>query len=697
MPTQIAPGVFILDTVSTQAYSQSRAAQYVGQFTNHRYQNWQTALAAAELEYKTEYDAYTSNAKAVADSIAAIDKQIEDATDELAKMREDWRDNADTVERGYTNNKQSAANAVTAARNAANRTEYVTESKAPSAATFTPVGMKSEDVSTAVEGSYSSNASIRDMLNNTESALNRSGPGGGNVTAEARPMVDAAVVRRKMADGYTFDQIRESVGNDKETLARLDATINYLSPSTTADGAGPAVVGGRAYKADNTETQAERKADEAEKKAEIEKLRKERLELLLSKPTAPRGDLVGRAQDIYGERFEALPNYKKRKQLETTALAINTYIKRRLLAELPADATDEEIQKARTQALKDAMLIVSGKTPAENSILTALGRDTSTSKTSEDKPNDISNDEIDLTQPITDGSKEPDTEAKLVDLWMPDGSKVQYNTVTKEYTGVDKSGKPFTYKEGSPEAKLIEENASGEEPGDPSAGRQVVIKDGDYTWIWTEGTDSYQVASGPANVGKVFGKGTKAYDILTPLKDKAIAETPKPKTPQEKIIEKGKANEVDPSFFDLKDPTIDKAAIRRRILEMAGVSPDLLGAIEDLPKGSAPASTSSAQPPVPQQPSIPQLPEKQQNLLKEIAGGIKLRSQDRKLKRLGENTSYGKWVDELYTANSKLENPKSAAQLREDVLAQYKDNEEEAREATRYMFAKFLRDSNTLK
>ena len=232
-----------------------------------------------------------------------------------------------------------------------------------------------------------------------------------------------------------------------------------------------------------------------------------------------------------------------------------------------------------------------------------------------------------------------------------------------------------------------------EEPGDPSAGRQVTFKDGDYQWIWTEGTDTYQVVSGPDNVGKVFGKGTKAYDILVPMKDKAVKETPPPKvkTPQEKIIEKNKANEVDPTIF--REPEVTKQSLRQGMLKLAGVSPELAAEVTKTEPKAAPklkdlAATTEMKVPEP----TPQ-DKKLGEGLKDIVDGIKLAKQTRKMERLAANTPYGSYVNELYTANSKLDKPKSAKELREEIIKQYKDDPTVAQQATRYMFARFLADS----
>ena len=684
MPRQIAPGVYVLDTVNTPVFAQSRARKYVDQYTDQRYENWQTSLKAAEMEYKTEFDAYTAEMKALQDSIGRIDKQIADARNDLDSMRKEYLSVQDKEQTITTGRQQQAAQFTVGARNAARNTERIAQEKKASQ------GLKPATESDAVWDMRTNpnDSPIGDQLVAQYSALRSDGKSDQDTAARYAGQL---LLRQAVKEGKSVQEVyieARNQGGDAAQLAGLGMVAIREGGGSSASGSS---VGGAegvgAVGVNYTSTQKERKdAMDARQKA-LDDLLKEKTDLEASKPTAPKGDIVGRAQNIYGERFEALPNYQKRKQLEQVSQILEAYVQRRLL-ELPKDATTQQIADARRQAALDAITLIRGGklTPKTTPSPEASKGSTSSSA------NTLSSNTIDLTQPIVDDSSGPSVEAKTVELYMPDGSKVMWNPGTKEYSGVDKSGKTFTYKEGSPEAKLIEDNASMEEPGDPSAGRQVLIKDGDYQWIWTEGTDTYQVVSGPDNVGKVFKKGTKAYDILVPMKDKAVKETPPPKvkTPQEKIIEKNKANEVDPTIF--REPEVTKQSLRQGMLKLAGVSPELATEVTKTepkaPKLKDLAATTEMKVPEP----TPQ-DKKLGEGLKDIVDGIKLAKQTRKMERLAANTPYGSYVNELYTANSKLDKPKSAKELREEIVKQYKDDPTVAQQATRYMFARFLADS----
>ena len=129
MPRQIAPGVYVLDTVNTPVFAQSRARKYVDQYTDQRYENWQTSLKAAEMEYKTEFDAYTAEMKALQDSIGRIDKQIADARNDLDSMRKEYLSVQDKEQTITTGRQQQAAQFTVGARNAARNTERIAQEK----------------------------------------------------------------------------------------------------------------------------------------------------------------------------------------------------------------------------------------------------------------------------------------------------------------------------------------------------------------------------------------------------------------------------------------------------------------------------------------------------------------------------------------------------------------------------------------
>lgn len=685
MPRMIAPGVYVLDTVNTPVFAQSRARKYVDQYTDQRYENWQTSLEAAKVEYKGEMDAYTAEMKALQDSLRGIDKQIADAKNDLDSMRKEYLTIEDREQTINTGRQQSANLFNVGQANAAERSRYYQEGKGSS---NRPGSMSQADWDASTKGYAGYNTAdilgTDKTLGHVEASLNYLGERDADTTNRA----NADALRARMeATGKSLEDIKaEAAAAGPETLRKYEATLPYLLKTDTSAG-GPSVSGAGATRVNYDKTQEARDALMSGKQDALDALIAERARLQARSPTAPKGDLIGRAQDIYGERFEALPNYQKRKQLEQVSQILEAYVQRRLL-ELPKDATTQQIADARRQAALDAITLIRGGklTPKTTPSPEASKGSTSSSA------NNLSSDTIDLTEPIVDDSRGPSVEAKTVELYMPDGSKVMWNPGTKEYSGVDKNGKTFTYKEGSPEAKLIEDNASMEEPGDPSAGRQVTFKDGDYQWTWTEGTDTYQVVSGPDNVGKVFGKGTKAYDILVPMKDKAVKETPPPKvkTPQEEIIEKSKANEVDPTIF--KEPEVTKQSLRQGMLTLAGVSPELATEVTKTepkaPKLKDLAATTEMKVPEP----TPQ-DKKLGEGIKDIVDGIKLAKQTRKMERLAANTPYGSYVNELYTANSKLDKPKSAKELREEIIKQYKDDPTVAQQATRYMFARFLADS----
>lgn len=104
MPSEIYKGIFVPDRLQTEQFLKSRAHQFLSNYSDVRYANWQTALSVATSTYKESMDSYRAQLKAL--------KEIDDsASRSLAAMDSEMRKLKDSYTTTDEKQVQAAANA----------------------------------------------------------------------------------------------------------------------------------------------------------------------------------------------------------------------------------------------------------------------------------------------------------------------------------------------------------------------------------------------------------------------------------------------------------------------------------------------------------------------------------------------------------------------------------------------------------
>jgi len=732
---QIYPGVYVLDTLQTPQYRQSKAGKYVDIYTNQRYENWQLSLKAAELKYKNEMDAYTARQKAAKEINDAIDNDIDLMRKEAISLEDKLRgisldkkkkeaDN-ETAEARYRSS-ELARNSRAKSRDEALKPGYVPFSLEPKNTTGV---VNTAATVAATQGLAAGLAIINDPTLSSRKD-------GNSYTQEEKNFMTQKVVEETAArKGVSVAKLlKDSSDADRETIANAMGNPEDKQGGTASSGSSLSPSGtdyqSASYdisqEANNLLRNLEDKRGTAyarqvgkeilgiDYKKDIKSGDKDWVDGKLTKLTStaridagnkPDSDIIGTAQNIYGSKFEALPAYMSR--VDSTN---NEYVKRFVdwkISKLPDTATLEDVNEARQEGIQAALYYAQYKKlpPAK-------------AKPSKESTSAVSDSTVD-SKPSTDSKP---LAAYAVILGTEGNYQINYsgpedgNPAT--YT-VKKGDKPaVTYAEGTDEFKLLEErDAKIKESAE-------AIPDNDYTWKKnTEGGYKTRSKWQSNNLVTEYGPNT-SVSVIIKQKEDAL---PKPLTmPVEDIV--APATPVsDNRFIDLgngrkiKNPNADvpkqedlpkekeylitpeerQRKIRIDLFKRMEL-PELGAALESLPSPkdvpltdkqleikAAPVEPGMKKPdPLDATESlegtkkIPTAKEINYSAaINEITAGNKLLAKPRLAERKFNNTPHGKYVDTLWRENNRSSSPKTWAQLRETVIVEYDKQPEKRNEA----------------
>jgi len=677
---QIYPGVFILDTVQTPQYRQSKAGKYIDIYTNQRYENWQTSLKLAELEYKKEFDVYTARQKALDSVTGEIDKDLEAQRKEAISLEKELRGIALAQDKDFAAKKTAADRYQVGQKNTSARAEAYRQ-------TITnqrpPANVDKTELDAAVDGAVNVLANEKDAQKAFRNLKGSNVAKGVYETEEDTAYKTREFVRRgSERKGVTEDEFIASLPDDLQTEALLSygavpdkkaSKGSSANAGTGTDGYSPTFYGidpeaenilrniedrkGTAY-ARTVAKEVMGKDYKPEAKAGDKDWKAGSLnETDASRPAslrAPKVNILDRARDIYGSQFESLPNYERKQEIDNAQAYLNTFVQWKL-SKLPDTATSADINAARAEGVQAAMYYAkNGKLPP------APGE---ASKASRSAP----------SAPAVDSKK-----AAYAGILGTDGNyQINYNAEEDgnpaTYT-VIKGDKPaVVYAEGTDEFKLLEDRDKTLKESAES------IPDADYTWKKNvEG--GYKTRSKWQSEGLIseYGPNTSAGTIV---KEKEAA-LPKPlMMPEEAItgeIDLGKGRTV-------VDPNVglpSKDAFKEPTKPSLGSAAKLLpGFQEELDK--LPAKEPAASKPAPK-PSLKNVDTTA--AAREMLAGNEMLAKPKKAERLLSTTPVGLFVNDLWDSNERLDTPKDWISLREQVIRTY-GNETEKRDRALQLLA----------
>lgn len=682
---QIYPGVFILDTIQTPQYRQSKAGKYIDIYTNQRYENWQTSLKLAELEYKKDYDAYTARVKALGDVTSSIDKDIEAQRREAVALEKELRSmvlgqdkdvaSKKTAADKYTVN-QKVINARAAARDAAIRNS---DAYVPATLDKTSVDATIGTASQAFgeKGNWGNALAVIDNTQATKSGVAES-------ENERAYKTNKWVKQEAAARGMTPDAFISTAPDDVQD--RLYSSFTATAPDTTKTTAGrgtaasgPVAAGAYSptfYGIDPEALNILRNIEDRKGTVYARTVAKELmgkdykpgvkagdegfkagsvLETEATRPTstlrAPSNSILDRARDIYGSQFESLPQYERKQEIDAAQNYLNQFVQWKL-SKLPPTATPADVNAARQEGIQAALYYArNGKLPP------APGE---ASKASRNVP----------SGPAADSKKG----AYAAILGAEGDYVINYNASEDGSPAtyvVTKGSKPaVVYAEGTDEFKLLEDRDKALKESDES------IPDADYTWRKnTEG--GYKTRSKWESKGLIseYGPNTSAGMIIKE-KEQAL---PKPLVmPEEAItgeINLGKGRTVVDPNVGLPSKDAFKEPTKPSLGTAAKVLPGFQAELEKLPAKEIPA---------PPKPSLKGVDTTA--AAREMLAGNELLAKPKKAERLLSTTPVGSFVNDLWDSNEKLDTPKDWISLREEVIRTY-GNETDKRDRALQLLA----------
>lgn len=745
MPAQqIYPGVYV---PTSSAKPSSRGYKYLSFYSDVRFQNWQTSLEVATAQYKLSMDAYKAELRAIQDTITSAQKSVDSIQSDIDRIRSEFLTVAEKEQATNVAATNSTNRFNTGQANSSARTEY----SADQAAKRTDVYVNNRPSLVFTD------STIQDAMGLTDKKYPSSSPSDPGIEAQRfkeydqylrdHPNKGFVPTAGDMAKAYKlyFDNeiAKAAKGWDPKKPADRQAFLDSkkgrydtetmeafgqaydVSNSPASDLA--AAAGGPATSYTGTklvnydETQKARlrelyklggfdalativppgtKPEDILKalgiSASDSKMKEAQAALAKAKATTterPSSDIIGTAQDIYAQRYERLPGYKRQEAYQEQASTIDTVMQRfaeKRLSLLPATATDAEARLALREAYADAAIwltnpsyvptwLKDSRSPAKPSEPTA-GTDTKGTST---EPLG----EAPAASGAASGTLPP---LRSVRLPGDDEYEYAYDEANDEYIvsyGPDNIGARFgrgtaAYKKLHTEG-ILGDPLQGLPPVDISILGDI---DDPYTYQYDRNRGVFIIASGPDNVGKEYGRGTKAAKKLTeegvPGKMKApkVEEVPPPKPTVMDIIA-GKTPKAAPLEDKPDEPTKPSKPVDT--FTLSGL-PQFGALMATLPTREKPKETK----PVPPSPYMEDNKRKVESL---IAGG-ELATKPRKVERLLA-TSWGKSVDELYTANSKATNPLGFAELRDQLLVAYRDYPKQAERMVQLLAAKYVIDN----
>lgn len=708
MATELYPGVFVPQV--KPASTETKGYKYLSFYTDVRFQNWQTALTAATASYKLEMDAYKAELRAVSEAKKAAQRSVDSITNDIAKLQDQYRSTAEKEQATNTAAENSTNRANIGAQNSALRVAFGTEHADMRANSYagqrTPPSVDQASFDAWVgSGSAKANSTGNENEGWEMFSSGRITKPGMTLSGNEKVAADRRYVEQRMlakgldinnpTDRQTYLKTVNQSNRERATDAFLYNGPMIIADSGSGGANGPAVVAAGTKLVNFDESQksrlrelytlggfeavrnlvpADTKPEDLltalgikETASKMDEARKALAEAGTGSLVRPSSDLVGTAQDIYARRFEKLPGYERQQKdavrRDTIMNVMDQFVTKRLSL-LPSDASNEQIDAAKREAIRDASIWIQDQTLVPDWL----------------KPKSV--------PPIV----------------SPTAPPLEANAPNAPASNVPPTGSVAGYQPGI----IFDVNL----PGDTEYKYQYNIK-----------TDEYTVVSGPANVGMKFGKGTKAYEKLFKDGELVYPEEPKPVAPtvptappsisssELPFIPAGPAA-VGSSKQQVMDilagkkpgepvPLQDTAAMDNSELRAKQASRDAMKqavfnqmglggmgeAILDMPSKKA-ADEQKKQQSLAASPSAEDTSLKVQSLV----AGSQLAQKPNKVNRLLAS-SWGRTVSGLIDANSKAKIPQSFGELRDQLYIVYKDSPQLADRAVELLAAKFILDS----
>jgi len=703
---QIYPGVFILDTVQTPQYRQSKAGKYIDIYTNQRYENWQTSLKLAELEYKKEFDVYTARQKALDSVTGEIDKDIEAQRREAVALEKELRGMALSQDKDVAA-KKTAADKYTVNQKVISARAAARDAAIRNSDTYIPATLDKTSVDATVGSASQAFGKTSDwgnalaVIDNTQATKS----GVAESDNERNYKTNKWVKQEAAARGMSPDAFIATAPDDVQD--RLYASFTATAPDTTSGGSkgvpasGPVAAGAYSptfYGIDPEALNILRNIEDRKGTAYARTVAKEVMgkdykpgvkagddgfkagsvsEVEASRPTttlrAPSNSILDRARDIYGSQFESLPNYERKQEIDNAQAYLNTFVQWKL-SKLPDTATSADINAARAEGIAAAVYYANhGKLPP------APGKASKASKSAPSAP------AVDSKKAVYAGILGTDGNYQINYNAEEDGNPATYTVV--------KGDKPaVVYAEGTDEFKLLEDRDKTLKESAES------IQDADYTWKKnTEG--GYKTRSKWVSNGLIseYGPNTSAGMIV---KEKEAA-LPKPlMMPEEAIpgeIDLGRGRKIrDPNagvpkqedlpkekeFFTTPEERQRKIRIdlfKRMELPELGAALESLPSTKDVPLTDKQLEIKPAA-----KPSLKNVDTAA--AAREMLAGNEMLAKPKKAERLLSTTPVGLFVNDLWDSNERLDTPKDWISLREQVIRTY-GNETEKRDRALQLLA----------
>jgi putative transposon-encoded protein len=387
MAKQIFPGVYVLDVPQTPEYRQSKAGKYTDIYTNQRYENWQTSLKLAEANYKSQYDAYTANAKATKELVDDIDRQLSEQRRIGLSLEKDVLTNSEKTKQ-YMAAKQTDRARFVATQTEANR-RAASRDKAISGQTYVTADQDRKlvdqivDQAVAAYDGPNSWDNVRAISNGISSRKDATSNGPEDLRTVDRAILEGIAAKKQVKPSEII-----SAAPDDMAARYADSLTVGTNKVSAGSGTGSPSGGGKGYGIFSPDIDPE----QANRISQLEEMRGTDYARTVAKnvlgidwkpgvvrggegyvigsvnelgtkrlmSTSPSVDLpdastiIDNARNIYGSKFESLPNYEKKKSLGDVKSYIDTFINWKL-SKLPADANPGQVAQAKAEAVNEAI------------------------------------------------------------------------------------------------------------------------------------------------------------------------------------------------------------------------------------------------------------------------------------------------------------------------------------------------------
>lgn len=404
MPSEIYPGVIVPDRLVTEQFLKSRAHQFLSNYSDVRYANWQTALSVATSTYKESMDSYRAQLKALKEVDDAASRSLATMDSEIRKLKDDYTTTDEKQVQAVANAQGTADRFNAGAANKMKTAQYYAQASA-SRATYYKTNTEAtipEPVRQAAETSVGQTGQT-DIGSRFQQFENSSAISGKDAGTKAANRDAAAPILFKGIDLESpgaLDSVIQSINSSTLSPTQQAASINLARKEASrraGTAAGPSVPGapgasGVRSSAPNFDEQQAIKIRRLHELGGFEavrpllppdvteeqflkdfgleqtggsrsKIQAERANLEM--PTAPSGSLIEEARRVYSEGFEQNPYMKRRAAIANSIGSLVSDYESKGMS--PTDARnkafDDLINYEKNQAAKGGNLV--GATPSE--------------------------------------------------------------------------------------------------------------------------------------------------------------------------------------------------------------------------------------------------------------------------------------------------------------------------------------------